>query len=497
MTSWMEQGSPDAFALLLALGLLLVSALAVPAAERRHVKLPLGLVLTYALVAAVGSALGQESTAQRVASLVGFGLLAFASARLGGLLVLDVVLGRRFQRPLPKIIHDILQGLAYFAAGLVTLRRAGVEPGQLLTTSALLTAVVGLALQDTLGNLFAGLAVQAQRPFEVGDWLHLDNDARHIGRVVEVNWRATTIVTNDELVIVVPNGTIAKNPITNFSRPSKTVRRTVLVQASYDAPPTRVRRVLTEAASSAPGVLAHPPVSVVTQAFADSGIEYAVRYFLDDFQQRDVIDGGVRERIWFALRREHIEIPFPQRVVHHRRAPTSDAHAPALDRRIDALARVDVLGVLTDEQRRAVAERAATRLFAAGETIVQHGEQSQELFVVLAGEVSVWLPGASVPIEVARLVPTQFFGEMALLTGEPRRATVRAATDCELLAIGHLALESVLHEAPEVVAELGRVLAARQSELDELEAERASEDVPGTEERRSMFIGKIRRLFGL
>src|SRR5690606_39397019 len=112
-----------------------------------------------------------------------------------------------------------------------------VEPASLLATSALLTAVIGLSLQETLGNLFAGLAIQAERPFEVNDWIQFDEHRHRVGRVVEINWRATKVETSDRVILTVPNGVLARAPIMNFSRPTALVRRSVYVDAPFDAPP--------------------------------------------------------------------------------------------------------------------------------------------------------------------------------------------------------------------------------------------------------------------
>src|SRR5690606_81842 len=155
-----------------------------------------------------------------------------------------------------------------------------VEPGSLLATSALLTAVLGLSLQDTLGNMFAGLAIQAERPFELGDWIQYDSTTEHIGEVTEINWRATRLLTLDRVLITVPNGSLAKSSIRNFSRPQPVTRRSTTIWAPYNVSPHRVQRALTQAAQETPGVLAEPPASVITRAFSERGVEYSVRYFI-------------------------------------------------------------------------------------------------------------------------------------------------------------------------------------------------------------------------
>ena len=186
-------------------------------------------------------------------------VLLFASlGRSLVLLVLDVILGRRMHRPPPRIVRDLAQGLVWIVVVLVTMRMAGVEPGSLLTTSALLTAAIALSLQETLGNLMAGLSVQVQRPFDVGDWIAFDSDQKHIGRVIEINWRATKVITLDEVEVTVPNGTLAKASIVNYTKPTPVSRRSLYVYTPGDVPPHVVQRAILEALPGSFGVAPSP-----------------------------------------------------------------------------------------------------------------------------------------------------------------------------------------------------------------------------------------------
>ncbi len=485
----------------IALGLMGGAALLFDATERRALKQPLYFLVAHFVFKAIELLLEEGSAMWRVASILALATLLIAIGRAGVLLVLEAVLAKRLGRELPKIIRDILQGVVYFVLLLGVLRQLGLEPGQLLTTSALLTAVIGLSLQDTLGNLIAGLAVQMQRPFEVGDWIQYDGDPKNIGRVLEVNWRATRIITLDEIEIVVPNGLLAKSPLKNYTRPTPASRRNIYVSVGFDVPPRRVHEIIREAIADSPGVLRDPPPSIVTNGFGESGIEYWVRIFTDQFHRRDVVDGHVRDRIWYALQRAGIPVPFPLRAVHLQQH-SDETIAKESERRTKkvkrALEQVDFLKVVDDAQRLQLAERSSTRLFSAGEVIVRQGEESDELFIIVKGEVAVVLESASESYEVTRLGRGKFFGEMALVTGEKRKATVKAITDCELLVIDHDAFQQVLREKPEVVESLSRVLAERQLELDEHAARASTEErTTMVEQQSSQLLGRIKRFFSL
>lgn len=485
-----------------AVALLLIIALRVllPKSERRKIRGLLWLLLLHLTMVGLRAVLPVHAEAQKSLGVAAVFFLLACLGRGGFLLVIDWFLGKRLARPLSKIFRDIIQVFVYAGVALLTLRAMGVQPGSLLTTSALLTAVIGLSLQETLGNLFAGLSIQAQRPFEVGDWVQFDADAACIGRVTEINWRATKVLTDDMVEVIVPNGTLAKAPIRNFSQPTRVSRRTAVVQAAYEAPPGRVQEVLLEAIRDTPGVLDMPPAAVLLTSFADSGVEYRIHYFIDDFQRRIAIDSRVRDRIWYAFQRAGISIPFPIRDVR-----TSDArvsaeaeHATRHEKRLRALHNVDFFDVLPENVLARLADNSVVRLYAPDENVIVQGAEGNELFIVLDGEARVLIStDQRETVEVARLKPGKVFGEMSLLTGEKRTATVKAGARCELLVVGHAALRPLLEAQPELAERISEVLAKRRKQLDE-QAE--SSRAPKVEEKvrpDPALLSKIRQLFSL
>jgi small-conductance mechanosensitive channel/CRP-like cAMP-binding protein len=490
----------DGLGVLLALALILaLRATLAPAAQART-RTPSLLLAVHLVAFALAQALPEGTAPSRLFTPLALLFLLGSIGRSAVVLGIDVFLGRRMGRPLPRIIRDILQGLVVVGIGLAVLNNAGVEPGSLLTTSALLTAVVGLSLQDTLGNVFAGLAIQVQQPFDVGDWIQFDSDPKNTGRVIEINWRATKVVTLDEVEIIVPNGAIAKAPIRNFTKPTTTSRRSVYFQAPHGTPPDEIHRAVLAVIAGAPGVLPEPLPTILTNQFMDSGIEYWVRFYTDQFQRRDLVDGGVRDRIWHALHRLGIEMPFPQRTVHLH-AITDEHQARAAESQIAKRDRVlegtDFFKILSAAERRELAAASFSRRYAAGEVIMSQGDDSRELHVIERGEVVVLLarPGDESAIAVARLGPGSLFGEMALVTGDKRQATVRAATACELVEVGPEAMHHILEKSPDLAERLSAVLVERQATLDLHALEPLAPQQ--VEERKSEFLGKIKRLFSL
>jgi small-conductance mechanosensitive channel/CRP-like cAMP-binding protein len=409
-------------------------------------------------------------------------------------LLIEVRAARRTARPAPRIFRDLSTAVVYLAVALLALRAIDVEPGSILTTSALLTAVVGLAMQDTLGNLVSGLALQLQRPFDVGDWVEIDA-GQQAGRVAEVTWRATTIMTLDHVEVILPNANLAKASIRNYSRPSPVARRRVIVNASPAAMPAVVHHVLLGSLAEVPGVLGSPEPSARTRSFGESAIEYEVLFYIDDFERAPVIEGAVRDRIYYAFARMGIEMPFPTRTLLVGSKDANGEREATHRRCARTIGWVPLLQPLPRDAREVLAARATVKTYGPGEAIVRKGEASLELFLVERGTVVVELPrsggGAA---ELARLGPGQCFGEMGLLTGEPRSATVRAFTLCDLVVIDRESFHQVLAAHPEVVDGLGNLLAVRQAEISMARAAEAPQVVA---ERQRRLISQIREFFKL
>jgi small-conductance mechanosensitive channel/CRP-like cAMP-binding protein len=449
---------------LLASAALAVFLASAPAGRRRlgwgaSVLLALGLVPV--LVAAIVPA--DEAGGRTVLLTSRFFILASLFHAL--VLIVGVSCWERIGTALPQIFLDVVRWGAALVALAVVLWEAGVEPGELFTGSAILTAALGFALKDTLGNVFAGLAIHAEHPFDLGDWIQYDANPAHVGCVVEVNWRATKVLTLDEAFVIIPNGQLAQASIRNFTKPDRWSRRSLFVVTPYGVSPQMVQRIILGAIRGSFGVLEHPAPSVVTNAFTERGVEHWVRLFTNDFDKRDRVDGMARDRIWFALARHGIEIPVATQQIRLTQLPPPEpvGREECLARTRDALSRVGVFSMLDADQLRTLAEAARHARYAAGEAIIRQGEPGQSLFVIEEGRVEVT---ATDPhgreAAVASLGPGDFFGEVSLLTGAPRSATVTAAVESGLLEIEKTALAALLRSSPGLAEQFGDYLEERE-----------------------------------
>ncbi len=388
-----------------------------------------------------------------------------------------------FRQGVPDRLPSILQDSIVLA--LFSVVSVGWFHEQLAMTSAVGAAVIGFAAQDTLGNAFAGLAIQIDRPFSVGHWITVGSFE---GLVTEITWRATKLRTKAGNLVVVPNNIVAKEAINNYSQPEVPTRITLEVGASYDTPPNETKAAILAALANATRVLPSPAPDVVLADFGGSALTFRVRFWINDFAQDERARDEVRTFIYYEFARRGIEIPYPMQVQISRTVEDQTSSVPTrVSRLIDG---VPVLAVLPADARAALARTSRTQRYAAGEYIVRHGEAATSMFLVESGTVDVQLPNGD---RVATTEAGGYFGEMSLLTGAPRSATVRAAADCVLVEISGASFRAWIQQHPATLADLASVAATRQRELD---AARASAAESATETSSSL-LQKMRAFFGL
>lgn len=384
-------------------------------------------------------------------------MLAFAF----GAVRLSVSLGLWGRRrvggaPTPKIHRDVADFLLYLATAIPILKtQLQLDVTTLLGTSAVLSLVLGFALQDTLGNLFSGLSLQFDRPYQVGDFVRV---GEHEGRVVQTSWRSTRILTPRNEEITLPNSLTAREPILNLTSSGSPVGLDVTIGTAYAAAPTRVKAEIREAIAESPLILKEPAPWVLTSAFGESAVTYKLRVWIKDWADVPRVHDEIFARLWYRFGRAGIEIPFPQRVV------TMRAEVPRPQGlREELLAELDLFRLFSAEERRAIADAAAQRRFGLGEAVCIEGREGETFYVVVSGRVSVRV--GEPPREVATLSSGQYFGEMSLLTGAPRAATVVAIEDTAVLEFDRAQFQRFFAQKPALAEQLADFLARRKAEL--------------------------------
>ncbi len=386
-----------------------------------------------------------------------------------------VIRGRPF--PIPELLVSIMRTLVFLAAAFAVIRiilELDISP--LLASTALLTAVVGFALQGVLSNLLAGMSMHLTRSVLPSDWVRI-NEVE--GKVIETNWRETRLQTYGGHIIVVPNSTVANATIHNLSRPTSLRRHSLPVGASYADAPGDVIDALVQSALNVPEVLRDPPPDAVVTEFKDFGINYAVRYWTHSLNDRQTIDGDVARMVWYQFKRRGIEIPFPMSdrllddfmtvVSQQRRLPPEDeemtrriADLKASDFCTEVLVDAQGAPLLQDEDLRQVAEKMSRHRYTSGETLFSQGDPGNTCYVVVTGR----LHGRMEYEDAAQAVefdvgPGALLGEMSLMTGLPRTATVFVREEVELLEIPQDAFACLLGLHPEIPAVLSQLVADR------------------------------------
>ncbi len=407
--------------------------------------------------------------------------------------------GEKRAMEVPKFLREILSVILFSIALLVVFSQIyGAHPSGVLLSSTVVVGIIGWAMQDLLGNVISGVALQVGKPFKAGDWLVVES--QH-AEVIEVNWRSTRLRTNDDTYLDVPNSAIVRSTVVNLSYPSHLHAMRMRVGIAADAAPNKVKHVLLQAAAAAQGVLKQPPPKVFLVDFADSSNTYEIKFWMENHAAFNEINDALHTAVWYILQRAGIAIPSPIRSVQiERKRPAEPFH---ITDEIHSLIRnKPFFKCLTDAQLGQIFDGAALILFGKGERIVEQGMDGSSMFVLLTGDAAVFVrqsDNGAAPTRVATLLPGDYFGEMSLLTGEKRSATVVASSDCEVLEVAKPRLAEILQENSELLKSLSEMLAQRRLDNEGLLASAAEHHtVAGKREEYTRgFLQKLGSFFDL
>lgn len=423
--------------------------------------------------------------------LILFGILAYIIVRALNFLVFGMFrLRRGFDAP--TLVQNVFSIVAFSLLFLLIFswEFPKANLGALFTTSAIFGVILGLALQDTLGNFFAGISLQADRPFQVGDVITVGAQ-RHTGVVEEISWRAIKIRTFQNHVVLINNSSAAKEPIEVCPRDNQNARL-VFFNTLYTDSPAKTIHVVREAVREADNVSDRVTPIVRIRNLGDSGVEYECKYWLQDYAKYNDTDALIRQRIWYAFRRAGLNFAFPTRTVHVERkhgAALREGDGGAIVERLSA---VDIFAPLSVDEIGMLARAAVRHVFAPGETVIRAGDAGSSMFVVHNGRVQVQINENGRPRPVATLNEGDFFGEMALFTGEPRTANVIAIEETEVLEIGHAAMKLVFDTNPDLVESLSFIMSERRQGLVS-----QSDSSASASDGSAGILSAIRRFFGI
>ncbi len=424
--------------------------------------------------------------------LIGMALVV-ATVRFVTFLVTKTIYRNAAAGEISSLLKTVLSIIVYIVTFFVIFQSQfpNVDLTALFTGSTIIGIVVGLALQDTLGNLFAGLALQADQPFQVGDVIAIPSGAT--GVVETVSWRGVKIRTFQNKLLIISNAVLGKEnievaPKTNLNA------RLVFFNTLYSASPTKTIHVVREAVRVADNVSQKMRPIVRIKNLAADGIDWEVKYWLDDYAKYNDSDALVRQRIWYAFQRENIHFAYPTRTIYMQDKPAEVPAEETFNAIAERLNNVSIFAPLDDEEIERLANASTSRIYAPGEAIVRLGQEGKSMFVIIRGSVKVQIPENDYMKTIGHLKENDFFGEMSLLTGEPRSANVIAVEESEVLRIDKSGLKPIFEGNPQLVESVSELIAGRRQLLNQ--ASEATEDIAGRSKNKSV-IGKIRKFFGI
>ncbi len=407
--------------------------------------------------------------------------------------VFNVALRNSSQNEISSLVRSVVSIIISIVAFFIIFQSQypNVELTALFTGSTILGIVVGLALQDTLGNLFAGIALQADQSFQVGDVINIQSN-KWVGVIEQVSWRGVKIRTFQNKVVVISNAVLGKEVIEVAPKENLNARL-VYFNTLYSNPPTKTIQLVRDVISKVENVSTKIRPNVRVRNLGDNGIDYEVKVWLEDYSKYNDTDALIRKRIWYAFQREGIDFAYPTRTVYIQKEKAPIDESEALSEIVMRLAEVSLFAPLSEHEMHRIAEKVMVKLFSPDEPIVKRGQEGSSMFVIHRGEVKVQIRERGKAKVIMKLTEGDIFGEMALFTGEPRTATVIATEETEVLEITHGSLKPILEENPDLVERFSEIIEARRVKL----SESTETDTLSGDNAKSGVFNSIRKFFGL
>ena len=411
-------------------------------------------VLALVLFLRVAVGLPGTNPSVRLAETVLWIFLAAGALNFINSLVFEAAAVGSWATRVPRLLRDLIRILLVgLAAAVVYSTVWGKDLSGALAALGVSSIVVGLALQEPLGNLFSGVMLLMERPFEVGDHIEIGDFS---GEVKEINWRSAHLKSFGGLTRVVPNSVLNKEVITNYSRPRRMRMEMIEVSFSYDDAPNDVRDTLLAVAAETPGVIAAPAPIAATLNFGDFGIAYRLIYRTLE-EDRWPVRGELMTRIWYAARRRGLNMPYPVSVsLNYEQKGVFGRTPPRARDLLAGLGRFPDLSGVTDEA-------LETLDFAHKEVLFREGTPLTGVMVLVRGEISLQTGEGEGAVEIARASPGEIFGESGMYGRQASSLSAVALKDCLVVRMAPDAISQVFEKSPVLAREVGQVVEARRS----------------------------------
>jgi small-conductance mechanosensitive channel/CRP-like cAMP-binding protein len=428
-------------------------------------------------------------------------LVAVGNIQIWIVFLTNVLLARR---AVPRILGEVTMALSLVVYALFRMDALGVNLTAINISLGAVVAAVGFAAQATLNNLLGGISLQLDNTCRIGDWIEVDGVT---GEVVSIRWRYTAIATVSNATIVIPNGDLMKNRVTVLGRRGDERipwRRPIEFGVGYEWTPGQVLAVIHEALERVdiPFVADDRRSDCFVAGFDPSSIKYVVWYWLTDIRSYLATDSRVRVHIYAALGRAGMEIPISRSdlFLHFARSVSASKYADEQRARVALLGSLELFAPLTEDERQALATQLVPTPFGHGDIATQQGEPSESLYILARGKIGVFREGehGGARKRLAELSAPAFFGEMGLLTGQARTATLIAESEALCYRLDKSGFEAILRARPEIADAMSKTVTERQAANDATLATLSAEArARATGTRASELVRRIRSFFGL
>lgn len=403
--------------------------------------------------------------------------------------VLHIGLNLYFRNKIRPIIQNLIDLLIYIIGAIVIIRIIfKIEISSILTTSAIITGAIVFALQQTLTNIFSGISLQLNDNFKPGTWINI-KDKSIMGEIINRGFYFTTLRTLDNVLIMIPNHYFFNNVVEKiWDQQDNTISALKLnFGASYETPPHKVKEIVNKILNNEPHILLNPRPTVRLVSFQESSIEYEVRFFIDDYRLKDTMKDEINTRIWYSIIRNGLSFPYPHREIINK---TPIIPYEKERRKLsEILENIDIFPPLSNDDKKILVEKANFLVYAKGETIVKEGDEGSSLLAIVDGEVNILINNHF----ITKLKTNDFFGEMSLLSGAKRNATVIADTECLLVEISKEVFEEILKRHYELLEKLSTILAEREAQNIEFMKDKSKDIIVA--EKKSDIFNKLKKFF--
>lgn len=414
-------------------------------------------------------------------------IIMVAVVRVVAFLFFDLLLYRKSIK-YPRLIRDIVVIILYVIGILLIVHYVlGIKITVVLASSAILTVVVGFALQDILGDLFSGIALNFEESMRIGDWIKIGDFE---GQIDQFRWRSIKLRTVDNVLILIPNSVASKQAGRRFGHEGEFFALRFHLGVSYKNNPDEVIEILKAVLVEVDTVLKQPEPQILLHAFGDFSVTYEIRYWMNDYSKKGAVESEIRRRAWYAFKRNSIDIPFPTRDVYIKKEPLPRFTNDII---LEKLKRNDVLATIDEDQLKSLAEKITIEIYGKGEYIIREDEEGRFFYYIVSGEVEVLKNDNVVNV----LKSDDYFGEFSLFTGDKTTASIRVTQECQLLRLSSETFRETVKINVNMARKLSEVIALRKAHLNKFKKQEQQLEITKIKKESESIFLRIKKYFSV